>query len=90
MCDKINADCSIRINRSWTFEISKSAAAMAAMATMVPTPLYICVYNKIIYIYIYIYTLEPLNNRHFGTSNFWHNFTVIDRLSSLRGKIVLP
>ena len=27
------------------------------------------------------------NNRHFGT---WCNFTVIQRLSSLRGKIVLP
>ena len=35
-------------------------------------------------------TVEPLNNGHFGTSNFWHNFTVIERLSSLRGKIVLP
>ena len=35
-------------------------------------------------------TVEPLNNGHFGTSNFWHNFTGIERLSSLRGKIVLP
>ena len=35
-------------------------------------------------------TVEPLNNGHFGTSNFWHNFTVIERLSSFRGKIVLP
>ena len=35
-------------------------------------------------------TVEPLNNRHFGTTNFWHNFTVIERLSSFRGKIVLP
>ena len=39
---------------------------------------------------IYKYTVEPLNNGHFGTSNFWHNFTVIERLSSFRGKIVLP
>ena len=35
-------------------------------------------------------TVEPLNNGHFGTSNFWHNFTVIERLSSFRGKIILP
>ena len=43
MCDKINADCSIRVNRSWTFEISKSAAAMAAK---VPTPL-LCDINSL-------------------------------------------
>ena len=30
MCDKINTDSSVRANRSWTFEIPKSAAAMAA------------------------------------------------------------
>ena len=36
------------------------------------------------------YTVEPLNNGHFGTSNFCYNFTVIERLSSFRGKIVLP
>ena len=35
-------------------------------------------------------TVEPLNNGHFRTSNFWYNFTVIERLSSFRGKIVLP
>ena len=34
------------------------------------------------------YTVEPLNNGHFGTSNFWHNFTVVERLSSFRGNIV--
>ena len=34
--------------------------------------------------------VEPLNNEHFGTSQFWCNSPVIERLSSLRGKIVLP
>ena len=38
MCDKINVDCSVRVNRSWTFEIPKSAATVAATATMAPTP----------------------------------------------------
>ena len=36
---KINSDCSIRVNRSWTFEIPKSVAAMADTAATVPTPL---------------------------------------------------
>ena len=39
MFDKINSDCSIRVNGSWTFEIPKSVAAMAATAATVPTPL---------------------------------------------------
>ena len=39
MFDKIYSDCSIRVNRSWTFEIPKSVAAMAATAATVPTPL---------------------------------------------------
>ena len=34
--------------------------------------------------FCYVYTVEPLNNGHFGTSNFWHNFTVIERLSSFQ------
>ena len=34
-----------------------------------------------------LYTVEPLNNGDLRISNFWHNFTVIERLS---GKIVLP
>ena len=45
MFDKINSDYSIRVNRSWTFEIPKSVAAMAATASTVPTPLihvYVC------------------------------------------------
>ena len=36
---------------------------------------------------LHSYTMKLLSNGHFGTS---HNFTVIKRLSSLRGKIVLP
>ena len=35
-------------------------------------------------------TVKPLNNGHFGTIQFWYNFTVIQRLSSLRDEIVLP
>ena len=31
-------------------------------------------------------TVKLLNNAYFGTSQFWHNFTVIQRLSSLGGK----
>ena len=38
MCDEINADRSIRVYRSWTFEIPKSAVPMAATAL---TPLLI-------------------------------------------------
>jgi len=34
-------------------------------------------------------TVEPLYNRHFGTSHFWVIFAVIQRFSSFRGKIVL-
>ena len=34
--------------------------------------------------------IKSLNNGHFETGNFRHNFTVIKGLSSLRGKIVLP
>ena len=36
---KINSDCSIRKNRSWTFEIPKNVAAMADTAATVPMPL---------------------------------------------------
>ena len=36
-----------------------------------------------------LFTVEPLNNVHLGTRYFWHNFTVIQRLSSLRGKIII-
>ena len=43
---------------------------------------------KVSSIYIYICTVKPLlHNGHFGTR---YNFTVIQRLSSLRGKIALP
>ena len=33
--------------------------------------------------------VEPLNNRHFRTSNFWDNFTA-RQVWSLKNKIVLP
>ena len=35
-----------------------------------------------------LYTVEPLNNEHYGTNNFWHDFAVIEKFCSLGGKIV--
>ena len=37
-----------------------------------------------------MYTVKPLNNRLLGTNYFWPDFNIMQRLSSLRGKIVLP
>ena len=55
MFDKINSDCSIRVNRSWTFEIPKSVAAMADTAATVPTPLMCaCIVYVCMYICVYV------------------------------------
>ena len=51
--------------------------------------------NKVTYCYLLkstasaILFILTLNDRHFRTSYLWHNFIVMQRLSSLRGKIAL-
>ena len=40
--------------------------------------------------YKHVPTVEPVNNGHFGTSNFWHKFTVIERLCFSKRKVALP
>ena len=40
------------------------------------------------YVAIYVATVGFLNNRHFGPTNVGLNFTVIQRLSSLRNKLL--
>ena len=51
---------------------------------------HVCMCNKMhirMHWWMHTYAVKPLNSEHFGTS---YNFTVIQRLSSFRGKIVLP